>query len=221
MVPLVAGDWTLLKSFGYLLAFWIFAATAVVVWDRVGRGAGGVWARMRQQPRSYWGMVLAHLGVGVFIIGVTSVKGYEVERDVRMDVGDTIVVGGYTFKFLGTREVTGPNYRASRGAVEVSRDGRAIETLYPEKRTYDAQGMPMTEAAIHNGPFRDLYVSLGEPVANGAWSVRVYYKPFVIWIWGGCVLMALGGLLAILDRRYRRLARRSETAPAEAARATA
>ena len=221
VVPLVAGDWTLLKSFGYLLAFWIFAATAVVVWDRVGRGAGGVWARMRQQPRSYWGMVLAHLGVGVFIIGVTSVKGYEVERDVRMDVGDTIVVGGYTFKFLGTREVTGPNYRASRGAVEVSRDGRAIETLYPEKRTYDAQGMPMTEAAIHNGPFRDLYVSLGEPVANGAWSVRVYYKPFVIWIWGGCVLMALGGLLAILDRRYRRLARRSETAPAEAARATA
>jgi cytochrome c-type biogenesis protein CcmF len=211
-VPLIAGDWTLLKSFGYLLAFWIFAATAVSVWDRVGRGAGGVWARMRQQPRSYWGMVLAHAGVGVFIVGVTTVKGYEVERDVRMDVGDTIAVGGYTFKFQGTREVTGPNYRASRGAVEVSRGGRSIETLYPEKRIYNVQQMPMTEAAIDNGVFGDLYVSLGEPVANGAWSVRVYYKPFVTWIWFGCILMALGGLLAILDQRYRRLARRTEAA---------
>jgi cytochrome c-type biogenesis protein CcmF len=211
-VPLIAGDWTLLKSFGYLLAFWIFTATAVAVWDRVGRGAGGVWARMRQQPRSYWGMVLAHVGVGVFIIGVTTVKGYEVERDVRMDVGDTIEVGGYTFKFQGTREVTGPNYRASRGAVEVSRGGRTIDTLYPEKRVYNVQQMPMTEAAIDNGVFGDLYVSLGEPVANGAWSVRVYYKPFVTWIWFGCILMALGGLLAILDQRYRRLARRTEAA---------
>jgi cytochrome c-type biogenesis protein CcmF len=211
-VPLIAGDWTLLKSFGYLLAFWIFTATAVAVWDRVGRGAGGVWARMRQQPRSYWGMVLAHVGVGVFIVGVTTVKGYEVERDVRMDVGDTIEVGGYTFKFQGTREVTGPNYRASRGAVEVSRGGRTIDTLYPEKRVYNVQQMPMTEAAIDNGVFGDLYVSLGEPVANGAWSVRVYYKPFVTWIWFGCILMALGGMLAILDQRYRRLARRTEAA---------
>jgi cytochrome c-type biogenesis protein CcmF len=211
-VPLIAGDWTLLKSFGYLLAFWIFTATVVAVWDRVGRGAGGIWARVRQQPRSYWGMVLAHVGVGVFIVGVTTVKGYEVERDVRMDVGDTIEVGGYQFKFQGTREVTGPNYRASRGAIEVSRKGRTIETLYPEKRIYNVQQMPMTEAAIDNGPFGDLYVSLGEPVANGAWSVRVYYKPFVTWIWFGCILMALGGLLAILDRRYRRLARRTDAA---------
>jgi cytochrome c-type biogenesis protein CcmF len=216
-VPLIAGDWTLLKSFGYLLAFWIFTATAVAVWDRVGRGAGGIRARMRQQPRSYWGMVLAHVGVGVFIVGVTTVKGYEVERDVRMDVGDTIVVGGYTFKFQGTREVTGPNYRASRGAIEVSKGGRAIETLYPEKRIYSVQQMPMTEAAIDNGPFGDLYVSLGEPVANGAWSVRVYYKPFVTWIWFGCILMALGGLLAILDRRYRRLARQTDAALASQA----
>jgi len=220
-VPLIAGEWSALKSFGYLLAFWVFASSAVSVWDRVGRGAGGVWARLRQQPRAYWGMVLAHVGVGVFIVGVTTVKGYEVERDVRMEVGDTVSVGGYTFKFQGATPATGPNYRASRGSVEVSRGERVIEILHPEKRIYNAQQMPMTEAAIDTGPFGDIYVSLGEPVANGAWSVRVYYKPFITWIWGGCVLMALGGFLALLDRRYRKLARRSEAASSSAARAAA
>jgi cytochrome c-type biogenesis protein CcmF len=219
-VPLIAGEWTALKSFGYLLAFWIFASTTISVWDRVGRGAGGVWARLRQQPRAYWGMVLAHVGVGVFIVGVTTVKGYEVERDIRMEVGDTVAVGGYTFTFRGATQATGPNYRASRGTVEVSRGGRVIETLHPEKRIYNAQQMPMTEAAIDTGPLGDLYVSLGEPVANGAWSVRVYYKPFVTWIWGGCILMALGGFLALLDRRYRRLAQRREAPLAGATRAT-
>jgi cytochrome c-type biogenesis protein CcmF len=221
VVPLIAGEWTALKSFGYLLAFWIFASTTVSVWDRVGRGAGGVWARLRQQPRAYWGMVLAHVGVGVFIVGVTTVKSYEVERDVRMEVGDTVAVGGYTFTFQGATQATGPNYRASRGTVEVSRGGKIIETLHPEKRIYNAQQMPMTEAAIDTGPFGDLYVSLGEPVANGAWSVRVYYKPFVTWIWGGCILMALGGLLALLDRRYRILAQRREAVLAGGPRATA
>jgi cytochrome c-type biogenesis protein CcmF len=220
-VPLIVGEWTALKSFGYLLAFWIFASTTVSVWDRVGRGAGGIWARLRQQPRAYWGMVLAHVGVGVFIVGVTTVKSYEVERDVRMEVGDTVAVGGYTFTFQGASQATGPNYRASRGTVEVSRGGKIIETLHPEKRIYNAQQMPMTEAAIDTGPFGDLYVSLGEPVANGAWSVRVYYKPFVTWIWGGCILMALGGLLALLDRRYRMLAQRREAALAGGPRATA
>jgi cytochrome c-type biogenesis protein CcmF len=219
IVPLVAGEWTWLKSSGYLLAFWVFAASAVSLWERVGKGVGGVWARMRQQPRAYWGMLLAHVGIGVFIVGVTTVKGYEVERDVRMDIGDTVSVGGYTFKFQGTTERTGPNYRASRGTVEVGKNGRSVGTLHPEKRIYTVQQMPMTEAAIDTGVFGDIYVSLGEPVADGAWSVRVYYKPFVTWIWGGCVLMALGGLLALLDRRYRMLARRDEKAVAAGARA--
>jgi cytochrome c-type biogenesis protein CcmF len=219
IVPLVAGEWTWLKSFGYLLAFWVFAASAVSLWERVGKGAGGAWARLRQQPRAYWGMLLAHFGIGVFIIGVTTVKGYEVERDVRMDIGDTVTVGGYLFKFQGTTERTGPNYRASRGTVEVGKNGRLVETLHPEKRIYTVQQMPMTEAAIDTGVFGDIYVSLGEPVADGAWSVRVYYKPFVTWIWGGCVLMALGGLLALLDRRYRMLARRDEKVVAAGARA--
>jgi cytochrome c-type biogenesis protein CcmF len=190
-------------SFGLLLAAWIVAATAVSVRERVRNVRGGVLARFASQPRAFWGMTLAHLGVAVFIVGVTLVKGYETERDVKMAIGDTVSVGGYTFRFDGTREVNGPNYRAHRGSVDVSRDGSHVETLHPEKRIYHAQQMPMTEAAIDSGPFGDIYVSLGEPVADGAWSVRVYHKPFVTWIWSGCILMALGGILALVDRRYR------------------
>jgi cytochrome c-type biogenesis protein CcmF len=159
-------------------------------------------------------MLLAHCGVAVFIIGVTLVKGYETERDVRMAVGDRVTVGGYAFRFDGVKEVTGPNYRGARGAIDISRDGRHVEVLHPEKRVYNAQQMPMTEAAIDSGIFGDLYVSLGEPVSGGAWSVRVYHKPFVVWIWGGCIIMALGGFLALCDRRYRAAARRSEAAVA-------
>jgi cytochrome c-type biogenesis protein CcmF len=154
-------------------------------------------------------MVVAHCGVAVFIVGVTLVKGYEVERDLRMAPGDTATVGGYVFRFDGTREVMGPNYRAAQGTVKVSREsGGEIATLHPEKRIYLVQQNAMTEAAITSGPLRDLYVSLGEPVDGGAWSVRIYYKPFVAWIWGGCAIMALGGLLALSDRRYRAVRRR-------------
>ncbi len=202
-VPFVAGKWTPLVSFGLLLAAWVVAATAVGVRERIRHARGGPLARLVSQPRAYWGMTVAHLGVAVFIVGVTMVKGYETERDVRMAIGDTITVGGYTFRFDGTREVTGPNYRAARGTVEVTREGRHVATLHPEKRFYHVQKMPMTEAAIRSSILGDLYVSLGEPVADGAWSVRVYHKPFVTWIWFGCIFMALGGALAIADRRYR------------------
>jgi cytochrome c-type biogenesis protein CcmF len=152
-----------------------------------------------------FGMMVAHVGIGVFIVGVTMVKGHEVERDVKMDVGDTTEVRGYTFTFKGVGEVTGPNYVAARAIIEVSRDGRVLRTMNPEKRMYRVQTNPMTEADIDTGLTRDLYVSLGEPVegSKGAWIVRVYVKPFVDWIWGGCLLMALGGLLAATDRRYR------------------
>ena len=156
-------------------------------------------------------MQLAHLGVAVFVVGVTMVKGYEQEKDVRMEVGDTVTVAGYTFTFKGVEQRRGPNYLALAGEVELSRDGRMLRTLYPEKRNYASSSMPMTEAAIDSGFLRDVYVSLGEPIDRqnvaGAWAVRVYYKPFVDWIWGGCGLMALGGLLAMLDRRYRVRAR--------------
>jgi cytochrome c-type biogenesis protein CcmF len=203
LAPLVAGSWKPLVSFGLLLALWIVASTAVNVRERIRNLRGGLGARLASQPRGYWGMSLAHLGVAVFIVGVTLVKGYETERDVRMAVGDTVKVGRYTFRFDGVREVEGPNYRASRASVDVARDGKSIETLHPEKRIYFAQQMPMTEAAIDSGFLGDIYVSLGDPVGDGSWAVRVYDKPFVNWIWSGCILMALGGFLALSDRRYR------------------
>jgi cytochrome c-type biogenesis protein CcmF len=127
------------------------------------------------------------------------------------------MVAGYTFRFEGAQSVKGPNYRAARGTVRVMKGEREVTVLRPEKRAYNVTNMPMTEADIETGLLGDLYVSLGEPVDGGAWSVRVYHKPFVTWIWAGCLLMALGGLLAISDRRYR-IAKRRE---ASGARATA
>jgi cytochrome c-type biogenesis protein CcmF len=157
-------------------------------------------------------MVLAHLGVAVFIVGVTSVRSYQVERDVQMAPGDTIAVHGYTFRFDGVGERTGPNFSAARGTVTLLKSDKPIDVLHPEKRIYFAQSqMPMTEASIRSRLTGDVYVSLGEPVGEkGSWTVRVYYKPFVTWIWGGCVFMAIGGFLAMSDRRYRALARRDE-----------
>jgi len=145
------------------------------------------------------------------------VKVYETERDVKMAPGDTVTVGGYALRFDGTVERDGPNFRAARGNILVSRDGKTLRVLHPEKRVYGATGMPMTEAAIDTGFLGDLYVSLGEPIEGDTWAVRVYHKPLVTWIWGGCMLMALGGLLALSDRRYRMPARRDSTIAANAA----
>jgi cytochrome c-type biogenesis protein CcmF len=124
-----------------------------------------------------------------------------------------VTVGGYTFRFVGVRPEMGPNYRAMIGEVALLKEGKALKTLHPEKRSYFSSAMPMTEAAIDAGLLRDVYVSLGEPIDERAWSVRVYYKPFVDWIWGGCLLMALGGLIALSDRRYR-LKKAAAIAPA-------
>jgi len=143
------------------------------------------------------------------------VNTYELERDVKMAVGDTTDVSGYTFSFRGLKNVQGPNYDAVQGLMEVSRNGKPVVVLHPEKRVYRVQKNPMTEAAIDPGFTRDLYVSLGEPVAGGAWIVRVYVKPFVDWIWGGCLLMALGGAFAATDRRYR--AKQKQESPATVA----
>jgi len=203
ILPLVMGKWTPLISLGLLLAMWIVATSVHNIARRMRRNSSVGSPMLMGMTRSYYGMLLAHMGVAVFIIGVTMVAGYETEKDVRMDVGDTIDVGGYTFRFDGIVETQGPNYRATRGYIQVSQDGDDLVLMHPEKRVYNIQTMPMTEAAIDTGVFRDLYVSLGEPVSGGAWSVRIYYKPFVDWIWGGCFLMGLGGLCALSDRRYR------------------
>jgi cytochrome c-type biogenesis protein CcmF len=218
LLPFAMGRWSPLVAFGLALALWVFAASFVAVNERLRNAPRGQrLARLATQPRAFWGMVLAHVGVGVFIVGVTLVKGYEVERDVRMEVGDTVAIGDFTFRFQGTKDITGPNYGGARGEVEVTKNGRFVEKLYPEKRIYHAQQMPMTEAAIDTGILGDLYVSLGDPVEGQAWTVRVYSKPFVTWIWGGAFLMALGGFLAISDRRYRFAARREDAALARRA----
>jgi len=212
VLPFILGEWTPLIALGVLLAAWIITTGALDLRRRMGKD-GSLWQRLKIPTRSYYGMQLAHLGIAVFILGVTLVKGYETERDVRMDVGDTLAQGGYVFRFDGVTEKEGPNYIAAQGLVSVSKDGKLVTLLHPEKRQYNASGMPMTEAAIRTGLLRDLYVSLGEPIPDSkAWAVRIYIKPFVDWIWAGCLLMALGGVLAVSDRRYRIRARKTETA---------
>ena len=212
LLPIVLGKWTPLIALGLMLAFWLISTIVVDLYKRTSGRGTSILQRLRSQSRSYYGMQLAHLGVAVFIIGVTMVKGYETERDVRMDVGDTVQAGGYVFRFDGVRDLEGPNYKGFQGRVTISKNDKQVTQLYPEKRTYNATGMPMTEAAIDTGFLRDLYVSLGEPIpdSNGAWAVRVYHKPFIDWIWAGCLLMALGGVMAIMDRRYRIHSRKAE-----------
>jgi cytochrome c-type biogenesis protein CcmF len=217
-LPFVLGQWTPLLSLGFLLAIWIVTTALVSLRERIARAdGGGLMARLTTVPRAYWGMLLAHCGIAVFIVGVTMVKGFETEQDVRMNVGETATIGGYTFRFDGAQDVVGPNYTAARGIFHVSKNGRDTTMMYPEKRRYTVQNQVMTEAAIDSGLLRDLYVSLGEPLDDGAWSVRLYHKPFVNWIWGGCLIMALGGVLAVSDRRYRFAGRRAvEESPAMA-----
>ncbi len=222
-LPFLYGSWTPLVGLGLLLATWITLTAVLHFVQRVQatRGDAGFLAAALRQPRHFWGMHLAHLGVAVFVVGVTMVGGYEEEKDVKMGPGDTVTVSGYSFRFLGVQRVEGPNYVAMRGEVELLKNGKVDRLLHPEKRNYHSSMMPMTEAAIDAGLLRDVYVSLGEPIdrdqPEGEWAVRVYYKPFVDWIWGGCVLMSLGGLIAILDRRYRNVGRRGTATPAQEA----
>ena len=212
-IPLLKGKITLWIALGLLLAVWIVASSLVNLRVRLARldaSGGNLGQRLRSLPRGYWAMQVAHFGVAVFIVGVTLVRGYETEKDVRMNLGDTVTVGGYTFQLSGLDQIQGPNYEATRGTIAVTREGRAVTQLHPEKRFYPVQQMPMTEADMDSGFTRDLYVSLGEPLGQGAWVVRVYHKPLIDWIWAGCFLMAIGGLIGLSDRRYRIRSQKSE-----------
>jgi cytochrome c-type biogenesis protein CcmF len=218
IVPLAMGKWSTMVGFGMLLAAWIVASCAVSLRSQLANaGKGRVGARLAQLPRSYYGMLFAHLGVAVFVVGVTLVKGYEAETDVRMEVGDTAHLHGYTFRLKSVEDVQGPNYISARGTIDVTREGAAVTTLKPEKRVYTVQNMPMTEAAIDAGFTRHLYVALGEQLGDKVWIVRLYHKPFIGWIWSGCLMMAFGGLLAAIDRRYRVRSRRAAAPAASAA----
>jgi cytochrome c-type biogenesis protein CcmF len=202
-------------AIGLVLGTWVIVTTGYGLYARVA-GRGGRW-HWGSTPRAFYGMTLAHLGMGMFIVGVTMTTAYSVEKDVRVVPGDVYELAGLQFYFDGVEAVRGPNYTAQRGRVRVLDDGRPIAALATEKRTYSVQGNPMTEAGIDAGFTRDLYVSLGEPLgADGAWALRIYYKPFIRWIWLGGLLMTLGGLLAATDRRYR-LSRRRRAAVASGA----
>ena len=201
-VMLATERWSIPVMAAIATAFWVFMTTALGVTDRI-RARGGRWFGSSRLQRSYLGMTLAHIGVGVFVIGVTAASVYSIEENVRLAPGESEKFSDYVFTFSGVNQVAGPNYTAERGRFEVSRDGKLVTVLEPEKRFYLSQAKPMTEAAINASLDRDLYVALGEPFSDGAWSARVYYKPFQRWIWLGPVLMVLGGLLAAADRRYR------------------
>ena len=209
VMPFFFGEWNPLVALSLLLAAWIALSAALNFVERVQSTRAGrtFLAAALDQPPSFFGMHTAHIGVAVFVVGVSMVNGYQAEKDVKMDIGDTVAVGGYSFQFNGVRQQQGPNYMALVGDIELLKDGNFIRKMHPEKRNYVSSAMPMTEAAIDSGLLRDVYVSLGEPIdrdrPDAAWAVRVYYKPFVDWIWGGCVLMAFGGVLALADRRYR------------------
>jgi len=153
--------------------------------------------------RSHWGMILAHLGVAMTVWGIAFSQNFSVERDVRMAVGDTVQIANYDFKFAGVSDVNGPNYMGGKAQIDISKAGKPEATLFAEKRFYTVSKMPMTEAAINWGFTRDLYVALGEKIDDNSWALRLYYKPFIRWIWIGGLFMALGGLLCMFDRRYR------------------
>jgi len=201
---------------GLLLAWWVLVSVALELGERLWPSPGqGWWARARALPRSAAAMLLAHAGVGVFIIGVTLVGSLALSQDLPLQRGESARLGEHSFRLSELRAVDGPNYRAMRGTMEVTREGRTVATLYPEKRLYRSQEMPMTEAGIASGLLRDLYVSLSEPINEqaDAWIVHITIKPYVNWIWGGCLLMGLGGLLAASDRRYRSNSQRASARP--------
>jgi len=197
-LPFLFGEWSAGTALGVFLGMWVALGSLQHVVGRIGKPGriGG----------SFWGMHLAHFGMGVVVLGITGVNSFEVERNVHMSLGDTVSISPYTFRLVNMVDVNGPNFTAMQAHVEVSKNEQVIDVLFPEKRRYFSSAMPITEAAIDSGFLRDLYVSLGDPVQGQtpSWSMRVYYKPFVPWLWAGVLMIVLGGVLAALDRRYRR-----------------
>jgi len=202
-LPLLFSRYEFGAAIGLMLAMWITLTTLQGIRLRVANKGYSLQSFM-SVPRSFYGMSIAHIGVAVFIVGITLTSIYSEEKDVRMMPGEQFVLGGYSFEFKGAVSTPGPNYNAQKGFLTVSKDNQIVATMYPEKRVYRVQRSPMTEAAIDAGITRDLFIALGEPRgADGAWSLRLYVKPFIRWIWLGTIIMALGGLLAATDRRYR------------------
>ena len=184
-----------------LLAAWVVAAGVRDVLDKTRHK--GLLKGVKSLAPSYWGMQLAHFGLVVCALGVVLTSQQSDERDLRLAPGESLQLGGYSFVFDGAEHFEGPNFTSDKGTIRVFEGDKQVAMLHPEKRLYTVQQMPMTEAGIDAGFTRDLYVALGEPLENGAWAVRVHIKPFVRWIWMGALLMSLGGVLSVSDKRYR------------------
>lgn len=217
LLPLaMPGDYSVMAAIAFSIGAWIVLATLTDVRYRM-RNRSSLAQGFKQLSLSYKGMILAHIGVAFTLLGASLNTIYSDHQDLRMEPGQSLEQGGYVYIFKGAEKIRGPNYVADRGTVELYQGDELIDVLEPEKRRYLSGGNLMTEVGINAGFWRDLYVAMGEPLADGAWAIRVHYKPFVRWIWLGSILMALGGLLAILDKRYRAVARRRSAAMADAA----
>jgi cytochrome c-type biogenesis protein CcmF len=211
-IPLLMDPYSVGASLGLFCGILIILFSLKIIIDRAVKV--DILRALRNTPISVYGMVTAHIGMGVFIIGVTMTNVYSVEQDIRLSPGESHSIGNYQFNFQGTQSITGPNYEAIQGDFEVSKDQEKVASLSPQKRTYLVQKSPMTEAAIDAGLTRDLYIAMGEPLDNQAWAVRIYFKPFIRWIWLGALLMAFGGLLGASDRRYRKSVKLEKYTPA-------
>jgi len=207
ILSLMLPEWNWQTLAGLMMALWI-ATTVVLALSERFKGRS-IASALRSTPRGFYGMLLGHIGIASFIVGVTLVSMYNIEKDIRMAPGDSFEMAGYTFKFNGVRMTRVENYDAARGDFLVTNESGFRAEMRPEKRVYLVQKMPMTEAAIDAGLTRDLFIALGEEVGNdGSWALRIYYKPFIRWIWLGALIMSFGGLLAATDKRYRQMARR-------------
>jgi len=187
---------------GIGLASWIIVTSCRDCLRRSWQLRGNIWQRFSRLPRAYYGMLCAHIGVAVCVIGITLTTNFSVERDVRMALGEQVDIGPYVFTFSDLNDIEGSNYQGVRAEFDISKHNKPITSLYPQKKFYTVAETVMGEPGISAGLWRDLYVALGEPIAPGEWSLRLYYKPFVRWIWLGALLIMTGGGLAMSDRRY-------------------
>jgi cytochrome c-type biogenesis protein CcmF len=211
--PLAYGSFHIMTVIGLTAGIWVILSSLSEPWQRL---------RNKQSlSLGVLGMTIAHIGVGVFAIGVTVTQTYRIEKDIALKPGQTAELQGYTFEFRSTRPVAGPNYDAIESEIVVTRDGKLVTTLHPQKRTYRVQTMPMTESGIHVKWNRDLFVAMGDDLGAGAWSMRLQYKPMVRYIWIGALIMAIGGVVAVSDRRYRRRRSTADEAVAAGGAATA
>ncbi len=197
-------DRSLIAPIGTALGAWLIVGAAADIWQRTGRsGLSAKIGRALRLPRADLGRATAHAGLGVTFIGIALLTAWQVE-DIRVaQPGESFTVGRYDVTLIDVRQVQGPNYISTMAEMQIDRNGNSVARLFPEKRIYPVANMPTTEAAIDNGVFRDLYVVIGDPQGGGAWSVRTFIKPFANWIWAGAIIMSIGGILSLTDRRFR------------------